>query len=135
MVSSLQSLASLQSGDLFLDRLRRLTAACSGVALLLVACNSSPTIDSRSPRDAGPGDGAVTKDAARVSADGPAVDAAKTCSPFGEPDCQRGQTCCTSDFMGACTELAACTSKTQFQCSGSHNCAAGEVCCGTFVDS
>jgi hypothetical protein len=102
------------------------------LAAALPACESSPSSIAAGRADGGPqADGAGGgQDDASARADG-----AKKCTPFGTPECARGQTCCLSGFNGTCRTLDACATTTQFQCGLAKDCESGELCCGTFEDS
>jgi len=99
-------------------------------AVIAFACGSSEDGPRGAPADGGTSDATIEG----KPADGSATDGAKQCSPFGKPQCGADQTCCFSGFTGTCTTLSACITTTQFQCSQSKNCSAGELCCGTFED-
>jgi hypothetical protein len=103
---------------------------------LLVACGSSDDANSGARRDGGTSDAAVTRDADRgLPGEGSiGSDGHKECSPFGKPQCARGQTCCLVHLVGACSDLASCTATTQFECSDTISCPAGNYCCATFKD-
>jgi len=104
-------------------------------ALLFIACGSSADEHRSVPGDGGTPDAAPTRNANRGSpGDGSlGEDGRKGCS-FGKPECARGQTCCFADSVGTCTDLASCTTTTQFECSDANSCPAGDDCCATFDD-
>jgi hypothetical protein len=113
-----------------------LTEAIS-CAAILAACGSSADENPVTRRDGGTSDSAPTNDARRGSPSDASLgsDGPKKCSPFGKPECAPGQTCCLSSLIGTCTDLAACTTTTQFECSQSSTCPAGNLCCATFKTS
>lgn len=101
------------------------------VGALVSACGSS------SDGVAGRHDGGPSVDGARIGHDEASVraDGAEKCTPFGPPECGRGETCCLTGFTGSCRALDACATTTQFQCGLAKDCQSGELCCGTFMDS
>lgn len=103
---------------------RRSLVFFASSSTLCAACASSDLAST--PSDAG-----ATRETSAPVRDAPASDAPKSCSPFGNPVCPKGETCCLRGLEGTCREVNACTTTTQFECVAL-SCAAGEVCCGTF---